>query len=337
MNSVLIVVLNWNGMADTKACIESISKQTYQNFKVVLVDNNSNERATKQFLDELSKKHSKFLHVIRNHKNSGFAGGVNIGIKYGLDNGFEFIALLNNDATVQSDWLTRLVDAAVSKKSAITTGLLLHETGKTIDSTGDWYSTWGLPFPRDRNYSEAKASESGFVFGGSGGASLYRSSLFHKIGLFDEVFFAYYEDMDMSFRAQLAGEKVYYEKSAVAYHKQGASSISIPDFGVFQALKNLPLLYIRNVPRNLLVGVGIRFFPAYSLITLNALRHASFKTVLRGFFIGLYLFWTHGFASRRLIQRTRVKSKDMQALLWNDLPPEQSGLRKLRALFIRKT
>lgn len=222
MTSVLIVVLNWNGIDDTEKCVASLQKLSYPNFKIVIVDNGSVDDSLVR-LDKIKKKHTNIT-VISNPKNLGFAGGVNTGIKYGIAQKFDAIALFNNDAVVDKDWLTNLVLAFEKQRAGIVTGKLLHTDGETIDSTGDFYTTWGIPSPRARNKPTHKAPESGFVFGASGGASLYKTSLFQEIGLFDETFFAYYEDVDISFRAQLAGHKIYYEASAVAYHEQGGMS-----------------------------------------------------------------------------------------------------------------
>jgi GT2 family glycosyltransferase len=329
MDSVLIVVLNWNGIADTKQCVESLRAQTYSNFEIMIVDNGSTEPGTDMALKELEASEDK-LRVIRNQKNTGFAGGVNTGIRYAIDAGFEYVALLNPDATADPNWLKNLVATSKKQGSALTTSLLLHEDGKTVDSTGDWYTTWGLPFPRGRNEAASKAPDSGAVFGGSGGATLYTTSLFKQIGLFDETFFAYYEDVDISFRSQLAGYTAYFERSAVAYHKRGASSSKIPGFTVTQTMKNLPLVYIRNVPTKLLLSIGVRFWLAYTLILGHAVLSRNASAAVKGWLQGVWLFWSHGLASRRNIQRnSKISADDLTKLLWHDLPPDQTGLRKL--------
>lgn len=329
MDSVLIVVLNWNNLADTKRCLASLSKLNYSNFTLLLVDNASTEKGTVTALTEFETTH-KDLVLLRNDRNLGFAGGVNTGIRYGLDHDFDYIALFNNDAIPEPDWLSQLVATAHEQGSSLTTGLLLHEDGKTIDSTGDWYSVWGLPFPRDRNQPHSVAPKSERVFGVSGGASLFKANLFKEIGLFDETFFAYYEDADISFRALLAGHTAYYEKAAVAYHKQGATSSKIPGFTTKQTMKNLPLLFIKNVPAGLLLPVGLRFWTAYLLITGKALLSRNFMAALTGYVQGVWLFWTHGLPQRVAIQRKKnVSTEEIKKLLWPDLPPDQTGLRKL--------
>lgn len=330
MDSVLIVILNWNGLDDTEKCLKSLKKQTYSNFKIALVDNGSIEPGTDDRLNKIQRTYGDLIYILRNQKNLGFDGGVNTGIRFALEKKFDYIALLNNDAVAAPDWLSILVKTSNQKGSHLTTGLLLHEDGKTIDSTADLYTTWGLPFPRLRNEPTCKAPPAGFVFGVSGGASLYKTSLFESIGLFDETFFAYYEDVDISFRALLAGFTSYYEPTAVAYHKQGATSSKIPGFAVMQTMKNLPLLYIKNVPTKMLIPIGFRFLFAYLLIFGNALISRNFFPTLKGFILGVWYFWTDALPKRFKIQTNkRVSDQTVRALLINDLPPDQTGLRKL--------
>jgi GT2 family glycosyltransferase len=329
MTNVLVTILNWNGSTDTLNCIKSLKKQSYQDFKILLIDNGSR-------LVEY-KKLSKLIDIpnitlVRKEKNLGFAGGVNVGIRHAIENKYEYVALFNNDAVADKDWLKNLVAGFKDKESpSVVTGLLLHEDGKTIDSTGDYYSIWGMPFPRSRNDKTATAPDSGYVFSATGGATLYKTSLFKEIGLFDESFFAYYEDVDISFRAQLAGHKIYYTKDAVAYHKQGATSKKIPGFTVYQTFKNLPLLYIKDVPTGLLIPIGIRLFVLYCLFFGNSIKNGSGVYALKGWLASIWYFWTKALWDRFYIQSHKtVPTSYIKSLLWYDLPPDQTGMRKLR-------
>src|SRR6266542_2651501 len=204
MNRVAVVVLNYKGIEDTINCLKSLEKQTFKHFKIVAVENGSGDTSLGEF-KKLETKYGEKLQTLYNTKNLGFAGGVNTGIRWALKHGFDGIVLFNNDAVAESTWLEELVSAHDKKKTSITTGLLLHEHGDTIDSTGDWYSTWGLPFPRNRGDKASDAPAAEFVFSATGGGSLYEASLFKEIGLFDEVLFAYYEDVDVNNMTQLAG------------------------------------------------------------------------------------------------------------------------------------
>lgn len=334
MTSVLIVVLNWNGIDDTEVCVESLLSQSYKNYRILIVDNASTDDSEER-LKTLTSAHPEKIKVIRNDRNLGFAGGVNSGIRYAIKENFDAVALFNNDATADKDWLKNL-EKHLTNNTAVVTGLLLHADGKTIDSTGDFYSSWGIGFPRSRDTKASNAPESGFVFSASGGASLYKTALFKEIGLFDETFFAYYEDTDISFRTQLAGHAIYYTKEAIAYHKQGATSAKIPGFTVYQTFKNLPLLFWKNIPTTLLIKVGSRFLLLYTLIFANAVKKGSGWPAYKGVLASIWYFWTVALWRRLNIQRTKsVSAHHIWSLLYHDLPPEQTGMRKFRDRFIR--
>lgn len=331
MNRIAVVVLNWNGFSDTKQSIESLLKQDYTNFSIVVIENGSKDSSAKFLADLAVDLEDSRLHVIYNTKNLGFAGGVNTGIRYALNNNYDAVALFNNDAVADKGWLSSLVTASEDFDSDITTGLLLHQDGKTIDSTGDFYSHWGMPFPRNRGNDRQNAEKSSYVFGATGGASLYRTAVFRDIGLFDEKFFAYYEDVDISFRAQLAGYKVYYTKEAVAYHKQGAASAKIPGFTVYQTFKNIPLLFIKNVPARLFISIGLRFLLLYILIFGNAIKNGQGVYALKGWLMSIWYFFTRSLWHRFAIQRNKkVSWKYINDIIFHDLPPDQTGMRKLR-------
>lgn len=333
MKKILIIVLNWNGIDDTEACIKSLLQQTYEKYDILVIDNGSIDGSVER-IKKIAATHP-IIKTVFNPHNLGFAGGVNTGIKFALNRDYEAVALCNNDAIFDTDWLKNL-EKNLTADTMVVTGLLLHKDGKTIDSTGDFYSSWGIGFPRNRGQVASKAEKSGYVFSGSGGASLYSLDLFRKIGLFDESFFAYYEDTDISFRAQLAGFKIYYEKSAIAYHKQGATSGKIPGFTVYQTFKNLPLLFWKNIPTPLIPYVGSRFLLLYGLIFIHAFKKGSGFSALKGLVLSIWLFWTKALWSRLHIQRSRVRSSsEIKNLLYHDLPPEQTGMRRFRSLFIR--
>jgi GT2 family glycosyltransferase len=336
MNRVAVVILNWNGIKDTISCLDSLIVQTYSNYTIVVIDNGSVDDSVDVLQKYITDHQDKPIELICNPKNLGFAGGVNTGIRWALDKKFDAVALFNNDATADKDWLSCLAKGLTDKEVGISTGLLLHENGKTIDSTGDWYSKWGLPFPRSRGENTIFAPNDGLVFGASGGATLYRSEMLRDIGLFDEDFFAYYEDADISFRAQLAGWKVNYASDAIAYHKQGATSKKIPGFAVYQTFKNLPILYLKNVPLKLLLSVGIRFYFAYVLMYINSFTHKTGWAATKGVFKAIALT-VKAVKQRHTIQgNKRVTTDYIKSILWDDLPPDQTGLRKVRKIFTGK-
>ena len=336
MNRVAVVVVNFKGIQDTTNCLASLEKQTFKNFTIVAVENGSHDDSVQGF-KKLEKKYGDNIHTIYNEANTGFTGGVNVGITWALKKKYDGIILLNNDAVVEPDWIEELVKAQRSKGSGITTGLLLHEHGDTIDSTGDWYSSWGLPFPRNRNDKTENAPKAEYVFSATGGGSLYTAELLRDIGLFDQVLFAYYEDIDISFRAQLAGWKIFYTPKAVAYHKQGATTKRMPSgFAVYQTFKNLPVVFLKNVPAGLFFSIGIRFWFAYFLMLGNAIKNGNGRMGIKGYLKSIGLLG-HTLRERRRVQSSRRVSTDyIKSLLWFDLPPDQTGIRRLRKFFIGK-
>ncbi len=328
--NILIVILNFNGWQETLICVDAVLKQSCEDFHIYLIENGSKDDSIKRL--KKIENHPKITYV-KNPKNLGFAGGVNQGINHAIENDYEYVALLNNDAIVDKDWLKQLVATSKKVGSSATTGLLLDGPGKKIESTGDSYSDWGLPFPRQRDENISKALESGFVFGGTAGASLYTTKLFKDIGLFDEKFFAYFEDTDISFRAQLAGHTAYYTKDALAYHDHGTTSSKMPGFTVYQSFKNLPLFFWKNVPLSMLFIIGIRFFACYGLMYVRAVLRGQFTYASKGVLRSLTLL-PHAFKERRRIQKNkRVTTDYLKTIIHSGLPPNNK--RYARRIFHR--
>jgi GT2 family glycosyltransferase len=323
-----VVVPNWNGAEHLPACIRSLAAQDAAELEIVVVDNGSVDDSM-AVLAELGAEIAPVpLTVLRNDRNLGFAGGVNRGIRHALAARADAIALFNNDAVADRRWLSSLRGVLAAEPAvAIVTGRLLMGDGATVDSTGDFYTVWGLAFPRDRDQPADPVRPSGEVFGASGGASLFRSSLFADVGLFDEEFFAYFEDVDLSFRARLAGHGVRYCADAVAYHDQGATSRTVSGFLTRQFFRNLPLLLAKNVPARLLPAVVPRFLLVYSLMVVYQFRRGQGLAALGGVAQSFALV-ARCLPRRRAIQRARrVDASVVRGLLWPGLPP---GMRVLR-------
>lgn len=327
--NVLVVVLNYKGWRDTIKCIESLKEQTYNDFQIYLIENNSQDESAEE-LEPLVKGNDQIIFDVQ-PTNTGFTGGVNIGIQYAIDNNFDAVALFNNDAQAEKNWLENLVKSAKNTGAAVVTGLLLSEDGKTIDDAGDVYTMWGVPELRAENKPAGEAPESGYIFGATGGATLYTTALFREIGLFDETFFAYNEDVDISWRTQLAGYKVYYEKSAVAYHKHSATSSKIPGFTTTQVFQNLPLVYWKNVPLRLLWPIGWRFFLAYCMFIFWKTTQGAFLPAVKGIWRSWKLF-PHALRERRSIQKSRVVEMSyIKSIIWPNLP--MKSFNRIRKFF----
>jgi GT2 family glycosyltransferase len=326
MKKVYVVIPNWNGADRLKLCVDSLKTQT-QAHQIVVVDNGSVDDS----VDTVESEYPQ-VHLILHKKNKGFSGGVNPGIKYSIEQGGEYVALLNNDAVADKDWLKNLTDFLDKHPDAgIATSKICDDKKTHLDSTGDLYTVWGLPFPRGRGepYSD-KYDKDTWVFGASGGASLYRIKMLTEIGLFDEDFFAYYEDVDISFRAQLAGWKVAYVPSAEVYHEISATSSQIKGFATYHTLKNLPLLIWKNVPWRLMPKIWPRLVLAYLLIAGRALSRGQFGPFFKGIIMGIIL-WPKKMFERYKIQRTRkVPIAYIDSIITHDLPPNATKLRAIR-------
>lgn len=330
-------MLNWNSADDSMRCIESLLSQSDNIPDIILVDNYSSDDSV-EILQSYQNKHSNSIHFIKNSVNSGYSGGNNIGFQYALDSGYKYIGTLNPDAVADDNWTTPLISQLESNLSiGIATGILARSDRKNLDSTGDFYTTWGIPAPRGRNQSINTApSEPEYVFGSTGGGFIARSESLREVGLFDEKFFMYFEDVDLSFRMQLAGYKVIYTPKSIAYHKISASTNKVPGLAVVQTFKNLPMLFTKNVPYGLWWKIYPRFILAYSLILGNAIVNGRGSPAIKGW-LASWLLLVHMFKKRRQIQSRRKVSTDyISSIIWHDIPPDQTGLRKFRKIFTGK-
>src|SRR3989344_8539381 len=201
MTKISVVIPNWNGAEELPACLDSLLAQTLK-AEIIVVENGSSDSSKELLYGKYPQ-----VTVIPLPSNTGFAGGVNAGLRYAAAAGHTYSALLNNDALADKNWLKNLVELMeANPRAGIVTSKMISDTGEYLDSTGDIYTIWGLPYPRGRREANlGKYDDQKEVFGASGGASLYRHKTLRQIGLFVEDFFAYYEDVDLSFRAQLAG------------------------------------------------------------------------------------------------------------------------------------
>jgi GT2 family glycosyltransferase len=327
MTKISVVVPNWNGKQSLGDCLDALRGQS-QKAQIIVVDNGSVDGSV-----DFVEKNYPDVALVKHPKNRGFAGGVNGGIKKAIELGAKYVALLNNDAVADKDWLKYLAAYMEnSPKTGIATSKICDAKKTHLDSTGDLYTIWGLPFPRGRGEADInKYDNDRWVFGASGGASLYRINMLRQIGLFDEDFFAYYEDVDISFRAQLAGWKVAYVPAAVVYHQIMATSSQIKGFATYHTLKNLPMLMWKNVPWALMPKVWPRLALAYSGIALRALLRGQLGSFFKGTFMGSILL-PKKFVQRYKIQKSRrVSTAYLNSIITHDLPPNAHKLRALRA------
>lgn len=222
---VFIIILNWNGCNDTIECIESLKKIDYPNFYVVVVDNASSD----QSIDIIPRKY-RDISFIEVKKNMGFAGGNNIGIKYALEHGAEYVLLLNNDTTVEPDFLSQLVEAAQNTGAGILGPKIYfyYERAKIWFGGGNinWLKTKGTHAHymeiEKKEVIKKEPAETEYV---SGCCLLVKKEVIDKIGLLSEDYFLYYEDADWCLRAKKAGWHIIFVPAAKIFHKHSRSAI----------------------------------------------------------------------------------------------------------------
>ncbi len=210
---VSIVIPNWNGKRFLKGCLDSLMEQTYSELEIYIVDNGSKDGSV-EFIEENypSVKLVKFPH------NTGFAPAVNAGIKAASG---QYLALINNDTVVDKNWVSELAAVLDSHPEIGSVGckMLAYDDHKLLDGVGDGYRRGGLPGRiGHREIDTGRFNTQRYILGACGGAAVYKRSMLDDIGLFDEDYFAYLEDVDIALRAQSAGYKCLYVPSAIIYH-----------------------------------------------------------------------------------------------------------------------
>jgi len=319
-----VVIPSWNGAHFLGACLASLEAQTHP-ARVIVVDNGSSDGTA-----ELVRTSFPEVSLVSLPANRGFAGGANAGIAPALRDGVDYIALINNDAVADPDWLAQLITTAEAHPEAgIVTSKLLLADRVHIDSTGDFYSSWGWAYPRGRDEvdrGQYDGPEHHEVFCGSGGASLFRARMLREVGLFDEDYFAYLEDQDLGFRAQLLGWRARYEPSARAYHRMMGTSATLPNFGRYHAIRNCIFLYVKNLPSPLVWRYLPKFLLGLCLMAANDVRRRRFRAIARA-----YLDAAAGLPrmlrKRRQIQAgRRVEVAYIDSILVHPLPPTQKTL-----------
>jgi len=252
---VAVVVLNWNGRDVLPACLEALRAQTWRDFAVLVVDNHSDDNSgalvTTAFAD---------MTLLALPENLGFAAGNNRGIEHlwRLQPSLEYIALLNNDTRPQPTWLEHLVHALERRPDAgMAASKILQWDGTaaptTIDTAGDVFYRHGLAGKRGNGEAAANYAEPDEPFGACPAAALYRGAMLRETGLFDEAFFAYNEDVDLNFRAQLAGWRCVYEPRAVVWHRVSHSARQWLDRTLYWSKRNTVWVVIKNMPAGLLL------------------------------------------------------------------------------------
>lgn len=211
---VVVVVLNWNGWQDTVACLESLRRQSYASFELLVVDNDSTNDSVAQI-----KKAIPGVRLLQSGANLGFGGGCNVGIRHALKKAADYVWLINSDATADPNALLALVHVADENAAVASVGSVLYEAHSV-----DQIQLWGggrVQLWSGRCHHQQAPARLDFI---SGASVLLRCVALERVGLFDEsTFFMYWEDTDLSFRLRDAGWQLAVAEESRVWHKQSAS------------------------------------------------------------------------------------------------------------------
>lgn len=299
-----VIIPNWNGKHLLKVCLKSLRNQNYKDFEVILVDNGSVDGSVGYV-----KRYFPEVKIIPLDKNYGFAKAVNEGIKASSG---EYLVLINNDTEVDKNCLYYLVEAAKKNKEVgfVAAKMLNFYKRDTIDSAGDYIDVVGHANNVGLGEKDGvRFNKPGFVFLVTGGGGLFKRQVFDKVGLFDEDYFAYFEDVDLCFRAQLQGFKGWYEPKAKIYHIHKATALRIRPMVEYLQFRNMTMTIIKDFPWALLKK-DFNWLRAL-LVNLNTVRFlASQGETLEVIRAEAWILWNlpRLIRKRRQIQKTKIVS-----------------------------
>ncbi len=307
---ISVVIPNWNGAKHLRVCLAALRQQTLLPCEVFLVDNASVDESR-----ALVTKDFPEVSIIALPRNLRFAGACNAGIRAATG---EAIALLNNDTEADPRWLENVARCFAMHLDAgfVASKLRLFDQRDKLHSAGDFYSRRGVPGNRGVWQVDDGRFDTEYIFGACGGASVYRRDMLDKVGLLDEQFEFSCEDVDISWRAQLAGYKCAFAHDAIVYHKVSATGGGI--INSYYDGRNFIWLLAKDVPGEVLranfgaiAGEQVKIFWS----ALKAWRGEAARNRMKGQLAGL-LGLPKMLRARRDVQAGRViDAARVQALL----------------------
>ena len=247
--SVAVVILNWNGRKFLEKFLPSVMLSEYDNLSVIVADNASNDDSI-AFL----KRNYPSVEIIKNDLNEGFAKGYNTALK---KVSADYYILLNSDVEVTRDWIKPIISLMEgdNKIAACQPKILsYHEKNKFeyAGASGGWIDKFGYPFNRGRVFDFCEIDTGQYdnaeeIFWASGAAFFVKAHIFHQLGGFDEYFFAHQEEIDLCWRMQRAGYKIFVEPSSVVYHVGGGTLPTGNEKKVFLNFRNNLLMLAKNL------------------------------------------------------------------------------------------
>jgi len=319
MPEVTVAVANLNGNALLQRNLPALMEQQGVEFEVIVVDGGSADGSV-----EMLRRDFPGVRVLDLDRNVGFAAANNRAIRASASSLF---AMLNNDAAPDPDWLSELVSVARGRPEfgSFASRMVFAHEPETINSAGISLDLAGIAW--DRMMGEPDAGGPREVFGPSGGAALYRRELLEDVGGFDERFFAYLEDVDLAWRARLAGWRCLYVPTARVLHEHSATAVEGSTFKNYHLGRNKIWTIFKNYPMPqlllyspLIAGYDLASLP-YTLATKRDVSILSGRIAALAALPGLI-------GERRRIQSRRRAS-------WNELASQMDGFQPPWKLFSR--
>ena len=266
---VSILIVNWNGRKYLKNCLDSlIQLKTKCATEIIIVDNGSSDGSI-EYITELNRR-KKNITLLKNKKNLGFAHANNQG--FNIAKG-KYILFLNNDTIVNNDFLDILVKRIESDKliAGVQPKILMMDSPDRMDSSGSFFTNIGFLYHRGHQQVANKKffNVEDEIFTMKGACMLFKASVLKKVGVFDEDYFAYFEETDLCHRIWLAGYKILYIPASVIYHKGGGSTDKVGQaFIQYHSFKNRIASYVVNfetstllwlLPIHVVLSLGVSF------------------------------------------------------------------------------
>jgi len=260
---VSIIVLNYNAKEFLINCIDSIFKSNYQNFEVILVDNDSEDDTF-----QICKKNHSEINLIVNKKNLGYCGGNNIGIKQSKG---EFIIILNPDTIVEPNWINEFLKTYQKFGEGIYQPKFISmDNHEMILSTGQMINLFGFGFSRDKgSFSKTKKFEIEKIGYASGTCMFLPTSLMKDLNYFDDFLFAYHDDLELCWRASMKNIDSYFVPNSIVYHPREGYSFKWSNFKFYLMERNRMYCILTHysrktivklLPALLIIDIGVLFF-----------------------------------------------------------------------------
>jgi GT2 family glycosyltransferase len=276
LHAISVIILNWNGKQFLRDCLSALRRQTLRDFEAILVDNGSQDGSA-----EYVRTHFPEVKLLALPDNRGFTGGNIAG--YEQTRG-ELVVLLNNDTEAHPNWLEEIYRASQTypKAGSFASKMMYFDERGRVENCGFDLGIAGTTLDLGRDELDGPDwSHPRNVFGACGGAVAYRRSMLDDVGFLDPEFFLIYEDVDLSFRAQLRGYDCVYIPGAIVYHHYRASIGKSSARQVFFSQRNIELVYLKNMP----LGLILRSMPERLIYEVGAavyfVRHGAGSDFLR--------------------------------------------------------